>query len=93
MSPIDKSLESKARIFSLFGDPTRLKILQILIKKQPIKVSDIADGVGMSVACISHHLQLLKDNKLVHTKRDGNSVYYSTVQNNPMLKSLETLIK
>jgi len=86
------NLEQKARIFSLFGDPTRLKILQILTKKQPIKVSDIADGVGMSVACISHHLQLLKDNKLVKTKRDGNSIYYQ-LQSNPIVKSLEPLIK
>lgn len=86
------NIEQKARIFSLFGDPTRLKILQILMKKQPIKVSDIADGVGMSVACISHHLQLLKDNKLVSTKRDGNSIYYQ-LQSNPIVKSLESLIK
>lgn len=86
------NLEQKARIFSLFGDPTRLRILQILVKKKSIKVSDIAEGVGMSVACISHHLQLLKDNKLVTTKRDGNSIYY-TLQNNPIVKSLEPLIK
>ncbi len=86
------NIEQKARIFSLFGDPTRLKILQILMKKQPIKVSDIADGVGMSVACISHHLQLLKDNKLVKTKRDGNSIYYQ-LQSNPIVQSLEPLIK
>lgn len=92
MPIIDKNLETKARIFSLFGDPTRLKIFQILIKKQPIKVSDIADGVGMSVACISHHLQLLKDNKLVISKRDGNSIYYR-LQSNPIVKSLEPLIR
>ena len=87
-----KNIEQKARIFSLFGDPTRLRILQILVKKKPIKVSDIAEGVGMSVACISHHLQLLKDNKLVSTKREGNSIYYQ-LQNNPIVKSLEPLIK
>lgn len=87
-----KNIEQKARIFSLFGDPTRLRILQILMKKKPIKVSDIAEGVGMSVACISHHLQLLKDNKLVSTKREGNSIYYQ-LQNNPIVKSLEPLIK
>lgn len=86
------TIEQKARIFSLFGDPTRLRILQILVKKKPIKVSDIAEGVGMSVACISHHLQLLKDDNLVTTKREGNSIYYQ-LQNNQIVKSLESLIK
>ena len=86
------NLEQKARIFSLFGDPTRLRILQILVKKKPIKVSDIAEGVGMSVACISHHLQLLKDNKLVTTKREGNNIYYQ-LKANSIVKSLEPLIK
>lgn len=86
------SLEQKARIFSLFGDPTRLRILQILVKKKPIKVSDIAEGVGMSVACISHHLQLLKDSKLVTTKREGNNIFYQ-LKTNAIVKSLEPLIK
>ena len=85
-------LEQKARIFSLFGDPTRLRILQILVKKKPIKVSAIAEGVGMSVACISHHLQLLKDIKLVTTKREGNNIYYQ-LKTNAIVRSLEPLIK
>ena len=86
------NLEYKARIFSLFGDPTRLRILQILVKKKPIKVSDIAKDVGMSIACISHHLQLLKDNRLVTTKREGNNIYYQ-LKANSILKNLEPLIK
>ncbi|HEX3099470.1 MAG TPA: metalloregulator ArsR/SmtB family transcription factor [Patescibacteria group bacterium] len=86
------NIEQKARIFSLFGDPTRLRILKILLKKKSIKVSDIADGVGMSVACISHHLQLLKDNQLVSAKREGNNVFYQ-LKSTPLVKSLEPLIK
>ncbi len=86
------NLEQKARIFSLFGDPTRLRIIQILVKNKQIKVSAIAEGVGMSVACISHHLQLLKDSKLVTSKRDGNNIYYQ-LKTNALVKSLEPLIK
>ena len=87
----DKNLERKARIFALFGDPTRLRILQILAAKNAVSVSDIADGIDMSVACASYHLNLLHDNDVVTSVREGNSVRYSLSQD-PLMKSLKKLI-
>jgi DNA-binding transcriptional ArsR family regulator len=74
-----KEIERKARIFSMFGDPTRLQILLLLARKQKVNVSEIAKEVKMSVACISHHLQLLKDNEIVTSTRKGNSIYYQLI--------------
>lgn len=86
------TLERQAKVFSLYGDPTRLKILQLLGKQQSTKVSDIAAEVNMSIACISHHLQLLKDNELVTANREGNSIYYS-LNGDPLVNQLKRFIK
>ena len=94
MPPVksNKAIERKAKVFALFGDPTRLSILQLIMRKKTLKVSDIATGVGMSVACISHHLQLLKDNKIVTSSRNGNSIFYE-LNDDPLVKNLQSLIK
>lgn len=86
-----RNLERKARIFALFGDPTRLHILQVLARSATVNVSDIAAEIDMSVACASYHLNLLRDNNIVVSTRDGNNVLYS-LANDPLLKDLKKLI-
>lgn len=94
MAPLilSKELERKSRVFALASDPTRLHILRLLAGKKEVSVSEIAKAVDMSVACVSHHLQLLKDNKLATTKRSGTTIYYSLLQDR-FTKSLIALIK
>lgn len=86
-----QDLERKARIFALFGDPTRLRILQVLAGATSVNVTDIAAEIDMSVACASYHLNLLRDNQVVTAARDGNSVLYA-LANDPLLKDLKKLI-
>ena len=90
--PTNNEIQRKARIFALFGDPTRLKILSLLSQKKTVKVSDIASKVNMSIACVSHHLQLLKDNAVVGSKREGNNIYYQLIHD-PLVKNLQSLVK
>ncbi len=84
-------IERKAKIFSLFSDPNRLKILQCLTHNPSATVSELAEHIGMSVACTSHHLQLLKDNQVVVAKRQGNSMHYQIIKD-PLIQKLQTLI-
>jgi len=88
---LTKELEQKARVFALVGDPTRIRMLRLLSKKDKVNVSDIAKEVDMSIACISHHLQLLKDNRIVESERVGNNIYYMLV-NSQFIGSLIALI-
>ncbi|HEX9502738.1 MAG TPA: metalloregulator ArsR/SmtB family transcription factor [Patescibacteria group bacterium] len=90
--PTINEIERKARIFALFGDPTRLRILNLLSRKKTANVSEIAKEVEMSVACVSHHLQLLKDNAVVDSKRKGNNIYYQLIYD-PLVKNLQSLVK
>lgn len=57
-----------SRIGKGLSSDRRLEILDLLTQA-PKSVETIANGVGISVANASRHLQILKDSHLVKTKR------------------------
>ena len=65
-----------AELFKVFGDVTRIKILSLLLHEER-SVGDIAESLGMTQSAISHQLNLLRRSKLVKSRREGKSVYYS----------------
>ena len=65
-----------ADVFKVLGDPTRLRILRVLMN-QEVCVRDIADKLGMGQSAVSHQLRILRDARLVQFRRDGKTVYYS----------------
>ena len=65
-----------SELFKMFGDPTRLKILNILINNE-LCVGDIAEKLNISQSAISHQLRILKTSKLVKYKKSGTQIYYS----------------
>ena len=74
--PTEQQMEKVSDLFKMFSDPTRLKILAALLKKE-MCVCDLSDLMGVSQSAISHQLRLLRANKLVKNRREGKSVYYS----------------
>lgn len=79
--PLTSSLIKKARLLNLAGDPTRVRILRFMYKNDNACVSEITKALGTSIACVSHHLQLMRDNGLLTNQRSGNNICYSLVQN------------
>ena len=65
-----------ADLFKVFGDSTRLRIMNVLFSG-PTSVGEIAEVLDMSQSAISHQLKSLKDNNLVKAERDGKSIYYA----------------
>lgn len=65
-----------SELFKIFGDSTRIKIINILID-QELCVGDIADKINASQSAVSHQLRILKTNKLVKYRKEGNTIYYS----------------
>jgi DNA-binding transcriptional ArsR family regulator len=63
-------------VFKALNDATRRQILEMLQKKD-LTAGEIADKFNISFPSISHHLDLLKQAKLVTTKKEGQFVYYS----------------
>lgn len=69
-------IQPLADVFKVLGDPTRLRILRVLMN-QEVCVRDIADELGMGQSAVSHQLRILRDAQLVQFRRDGKTVYYS----------------
>ncbi len=65
-----------ADLFKVFGDPTRIKVLYLLLKGE-LCVNDIAASLSMSQSSISHQLKVLKQHRLVKFRRDGKTIFYS----------------
>lgn len=72
----DNLLYDLAELFKVFGDTTRLKILNALFESE-MCVCDIAALLGMNQSAISHQLKVLKQTRLVKYRREGKVVYYS----------------
>lgn len=72
----ENTLYDLAELFKVFGDSTRIRILYVLFES-PMCVCDLADTLNMTQSAISHQLKILKLNKLVKSKREGKSIFYS----------------
>ena len=66
--PPEEEMQDLAEFFKVFGDPTRLKILNVLLCSE-MCVYDIASVLGMSQSAISHQLRVLKQMDLVKNRR------------------------
>ena len=65
-----------AELYKIFGDSTRIKIINVLIDKE-LCVNDIANNINVSQSAVSHQLRILKSSKLVKYRKVGNMIYYS----------------
>ena len=74
--PEEDELYDLAELFKVFGDSTRIRILYVLFEAE-LCVCDIAQLLGMTQSAISHQLRSLKQAKLVKSRRDGKTVFYS----------------
>ena len=72
----ETELYDLAEFFKVFGDSTRIKILFVLFETE-MSVGDIATALDMTQSAISHQLKILKTSKLVKSRREGKSIFYS----------------
>ena len=65
-----------ADLFKVLGDSTRTKILSCL-EINELHVCDIASCLDMTKSAVSHQLRILRQSKLVKTRKVGKEVFYS----------------
>ncbi len=78
-----------AALLSAMANPKRLLILTSLVKGE-VPVGVLATQVGLSQSALSQHLSKLRAQKLVKTRRDAQTIYYSS-NSEPVMKILTTL--
>lgn len=69
-------LELLADFYKVFGDPTRLRILRALMESEHC-VHELADSLGIQQSAVSHQLRILKQARLVRSRRAGKEAHYS----------------
>lgn len=69
-------LEEASLVFSVLGDPTRLRLVDAL-RQGELCVCDLAAVLGMSISAVSHQLRLLRTARVVRPRREGKIVFYS----------------
>lgn len=65
-----------AHLCKALAHPTRLLIIDEL-RDGPRSVSELVERIGLRQSNLSQHLGVLRDQRLVATRRDGQTVYYS----------------
>jgi ArsR family transcriptional regulator, cadmium/lead-responsive transcriptional repressor len=68
--------ELVGKYFRALGDPTRVRILELLRDHDELSVTEIVDRLGQSQSKVSNHLACLRWCGFVHTRREHPTVFY-----------------
>ena len=91
---IDEGVQHLSGLLSLAGNEVRLKILFLLQQEKQMCPCDLSDVLEMTLPAISQHLRKMKDKDLVHSRKVGQTVFYSINEDNlRLLQPLFEIIK
>ncbi|GAA3401178.1 ArsR/SmtB family transcription factor [Paenibacillus hodogayensis] len=62
--------------FQGLGDPIRQQIISLLIDKESMNVTQIAEHIPMSRPTVSHHLKILRQAGLITVQKKGTEMFY-----------------
>jgi len=87
-------LENVNSCFEVLSDPTRMQILSILSEGKKLRAKDILEHLKISQPTLSHHMQLLVSEKIVHANKVGRECFYNINEESifTMIASLRSLV-
>ena len=86
-----RSFSQLSPILALTGNEVRLKMIYLLDEEKELCPCDLADILGMTIPAVSQHLRKLKDGGLIESRKEGQTIYYSLMQEN--LKIIQPFFK
>ena len=63
-------------VFQMLADATRIQVLWALVGRE-MSVNDLAGHIGKPAPSVSQHLAKLRMARLVRTRREGTTIFYS----------------
>ena len=72
----EKIITETIHLFKILSDKTRLSII-LLVKEKEMNVSEISQALNMEQSAVSHQLSVLREARLVKSRREKRSVFYS----------------
>lgn len=70
-----EEIEQASLAMKAIAHPLRLKVLCVLAGGE-LPVQDIMDAVGTTQSNVSQHLAILRDKKILKTRKEANKVHY-----------------
>ena len=74
--PTEEGILEMCARFKVLGEPSRLKIL-LALSAGELCVEHIVQAVEGRQSAVSHQLKILKDNKILKSRRDGQKILYA----------------
>jgi len=68
-------------LFKVLGNGTRLRLVHALVKAGQMCVGDLAQQIDMQPPAVSNQLKHLALQGVVVSRRNGNNIYYSVIDN------------
>ena len=86
----DRVYEMQVRICKAFANPSRLRMLDLLAKREH-SVSELQQALQITVPNVSQHLSILRNAGVVKTRREGKQIFCSLAI--PEVKTACSLIR
>ncbi|TCR69260.1 metalloregulator ArsR/SmtB family transcription factor [Rhizobium sp. BK376] len=81
---------NSASLLDAMSNPRRLEVLQILSERE-VSVGELSAKIGLSQSALSQQLAKLRQKRLVNTRRDALTIYYSC--DNPAVLRMLTALR
>ncbi|WP_017325778.1 helix-turn-helix transcriptional regulator [Synechococcus sp. PCC 7336] len=85
------STEARAKLFAALADPTRLKIVELLVSEGELSSTEVANHLGISLALLCHHSKILIEAGLLTIRKQGQTKYRSV--NRQLLRTCFDLLE
>ncbi len=72
----DDQVDLVVEVFRMLADATRIQVLWALVSRE-MSVNDLATHIGKPAPSVSQHLAKLRMARLVRTRREGTTIFYS----------------
>ncbi len=82
MVKLEQRAGEAAQLMKLLANETRLLILCRLVSEREMSAGAIVAAVGLGQSAVSQHLAKLREDALVATRRDGQTIHYRIADKN-----------
>ena len=82
LEQLEQKAAEAAQLLKLLANETRLLILCRLVVAGEMSAGAIVSAAGVGQSAVSQHLARLRDDKLVATRRDAQTIYYRIADEN-----------
>ena len=73
----------------VFSHPKRLELINVL-REREMRVGDLSEKLGLASANLSQHLAMMKERRILISRKEGNVVYYR-IANPRILEAFDLL--